>query len=177
MLVVRIGVIGNSGQITDEIKKTAYRIGFAVGKQGGILLTGGRDGVMEAATRGAKKAGGLTVGILPGDDINEGNSYLDVPLTTGLNFEYRSLILIHSSDAIIMVGGAVGTLLELTSAYHNKKPVVILPATGGWSAKIREIACEGKYLDERRKVELIYADSPEEAVAKAYKAIEIETRR
>jgi len=171
-LVTRIGVIGNSGQITDEIKTIAYRTGYEIGKRGGILLSGGRDGVMEAASKGAKKAGGITVGILPGDDINEGNSYLDVPITTGLDLEHRSLVLVHSSDAIIMIGGAVGTLLELASAYHNKKPVVILPAAGGWAGRIRAAACEGKYLDERHKIELIFADSPEEAVSKAYKAIQ-----
>lgn len=168
---IRLGVIGSAGPISSEVALLAYEVGRHVALRGGILLSGGRDGVMEAASRGAKEAGGLTVGILPGDDPAGGNEYLDVPITTGLSFEYRSLILIHSVDAVVMLAGGNGTLGELSAAYLNRKPVVVLTPSGGWSARIREAMYEQRFLDERRSVEVAFAESGAEAVAKAWELV------
>jgi len=163
--VLRIGVIGQSGEIPETAERLAEEIGREIAIRGAILFTGGTNGVMKAASRGAKLANGLVVGILPGDTIDETNGFIDIPVTTGMNFDYRSLILVHSSDAIIMVAGANGTLGELSAAYLNRKPVVILEPSGGWAAKIRGIAYEGgRYLDERRLVRLNYAQTAKEAV-------------
>ncbi|MCL4514651.1 MAG: TIGR00725 family protein [Firmicutes bacterium] len=161
---IRVGIIGPSGSISREVAEAAEAAGREVAGGGAILLTGGRDGVMEAASRGAKTAGGLTVGILPGDSAEEGNAYLDVPITTGLGFDFRSTILVHSSDVIIMIGGANGTFGELSTAYLNSKPVVVLENTGGWADRLKDAAYEGCYLDERRNVKIHYAKTPEEAV-------------
>lgn len=163
----RISVIGQSGVISRELADVAYRVGRAVALGGGILLSGGRDGVMAEASRGAREAGGLTVGILPGDDPAGANPYVDVPITTGLGMEWRSLVLIHSSDAVIMLGGGNGTLGELSAAYLNGRPVVVVRTSGGWAARVESASLDGKYLDHRRTVELLYADNPEEAVARA----------
>ena len=163
--MLRIGVIGQSGEIPETAERLAEEIGREIAIRGAILFTGGTNGVMKAASRGAKLANGLVVGILPGDTIDETNGFIDIPVTTGMNFDYRSLILVHSSDAIIMVAGANGTLGELSAAYLNRKPVVILEPSGGWAAKIRGIVYEGgPYLDERRLVRLNYAQTAKEAV-------------
>lgn len=164
----RIGVIGQSGTLPPEVLASAEAVGREIAKNGGILLSGGRNGVMEAASRGAKKAGGLTVGILPGDSVEDANPYLDVPITTGLGFDFRSNILIHSSDVIIMIGGANGTFGELSTAYLNCKPVVVLESTGGWTDRLREAVYDECYMDERRNVKIHYAATPEEAVAMAF---------
>ena len=71
-MVLRIGVIGQSGPISEELRAAAFAVGRAVGARGALLFTGGRDGVMAAASQGAQSAGGVTVGILPGDDLREG---------------------------------------------------------------------------------------------------------
>jgi len=115
----------------------AEEIGKEIAIRGGVLLTGGTSGVMEAVSRGAQSAQGLVVGILPGDTLEMANNYIDIPITTGLSFDYRSLILVHSSDAIIMIGGGNGTLGELSSAYLNRKPTVVVEPSGGWAAKIK----------------------------------------
>ncbi len=162
--MIRIGVIGQSGAIPVTIRKLAEEIGQEIAARGAILLTGGTSGVMEAVSRGAKQAQGFVVGILPGDTIDNANGYIDVPITTGLSFDYRSLILIHSSDAIIMIAGANGTLGELSAAYLNRKPVVIIETSGGWAAKIRGMAYDGLYLDERKGVKLDYASTANEAL-------------
>lgn len=168
---IRIGIIGQSGTITPEVERLAHEVGQAVARRGGLLFSGGTSGVMEAACRGAQEVGGLTVGILPGDDPTYGNGYLDIPITTGLNFEYRSLVLIHTIDAVIMVAGGNGTLGELSAAYLNRKPVVVLTPSGGWSSRIRDALYDQRYLDERRNIEIAFAETAEEAVARAWSLI------
>lgn len=165
---LRIGVIGQSGAISPEVERLAEDVGRGIGERGGLLLCGGRDGVMAAACRGAREAGGITVGILPGDRVDEGNPYLDVPITTGFGLDFRSLVLVHSCDAIIMIGGRNGTFGELSQAYLNCRPVVILTGSGGWADRVKGMAHEGRYLDDRRNVEICYAETPEEAVALAF---------
>lgn len=162
--MIRIGVIGQSGEIPSTTRELAEEIGREIASRGAILLTGGTSGVMEAVSKGAKEAKGLVVGILPGDTVDNSNDYMDIPITTGLSYDYRSLILVHSSDAIIMIAGANGTLGELSAAYLNRKPVVIIETSGGWAAKIRGMAYDGTYLDERKWVKLDYADTAKEAV-------------
>ncbi|MFC0270691.1 TIGR00725 family protein [Metabacillus herbersteinensis] len=168
----RIAVIGQSGDISEEVRIVAEEVGAEIAKRGAVLLTGGGSGVMEAASKGAKEAGGLVIGILAGDETNVSNDYLDVPITTGLTFDYRSLVLVHSSDSIIMICGGNGTLGELSAAYMNKKPVVVIETTGGWATKVKEIAFEGSYLDERRTVEIHFADTARNAVERAFDRIQ-----
>ncbi|MRX72230.1 TIGR00725 family protein [Bacillus lacus] len=170
----RIAVIGQSGEISENTKILAEEAGAEVAKRGAVLLTGGGSGVMEGASKGAKEAGGLVIGILAGDNTDVANEYLDVPITTGLPFDYRSLILVHSADAIIMICGGNGTLGELSAAYMNRKPVVVLESSGGWSTRLKESAFEGCYLDERRTVEIQYADSAAAAVERAFEKLEEE---
>lgn len=162
--MLRIGVIGQSGAVSDEVYALAEEVGREIAQRGAILLTGGTTGVMEAVSKGAKAAKGLVVGILPGDHLDAANDYVDIPITTGLSFDYRSLILVHSSDAIIMLGGENGTLGELSTAYLNCKPIVVIEPSGGWAARVRTIAYDGTYLDTRKSVKLDFAHSAKEAL-------------
>lgn len=162
--MLRIGVIGQSGTVAEEVYALAESVGREIASRGAMLLTGGTSGVMEAVSKGAKSAGGLVVGILPGDKLDRVNSHVDIPITTGLSFDYRSMILIHSSDAVIMVGGENGTLGELSCAYLNGKPIVIVEPSGGWASRMRAMAYEGCYLDTRRTVKLDYAHTAKEAL-------------
>jgi uncharacterized protein (TIGR00725 family) len=171
MKMKRIAVIGQSGEIPEDVWQIAKEVGKFIAESGGVLLTGGGDGVMEAASKGAKEAGGLVIGILAGDEPHVANNYIDVPITTGLHFDFRSVILVHSSDALIMIRGGNGTLGELSAAYMNKKPVVVIETTGGWAAKLKEVAFEGAYLDERRTVEIHFSNSAKAAVELAFKRI------
>ncbi len=166
--VVRIGIIGQSERlfevISDYAREVAYKLGLLIAREGWILFSGGRDGIMEEASRGAKDGKGVTVGILPGINIEEANKYIDVHVTTGLGMDMRSDLMIHSVDAVIMVGGKNGTLKELTTAYMNNKPIVIMKRTGGFADIVSNILYEGRFLDSRRNVEIRFAETPEEAV-------------
>ncbi len=171
----RIGVIGQSGQLDREILHIAEEVGKEIASRNAVLLTGGTNGVMEAASKGAKAAGGIVVGILPGDTVDVANDYVDIPITTGFGFDYRSMVLVHSSDAIIMIGGGIGTLLELSEAYMQHRPVVVLESSGGWAARVKEIAYEGMYLDHRREnypLQVYFSSNPKEALDIAFSRIE-----
>jgi uncharacterized protein (TIGR00725 family) len=175
--IIRIALIGQSDRPWEPVpKKTkllSYQIGFLIGKEGWILVNGGRDGVMEASAKGCHNAQGITVGILPTLDVSEANQYIDIPITTGLGIGMRSELMILTVDAVIMVGGKNGTLKELSAAYLNKKPIVILRESGDFADSIETILFEGKYLDSRKNVEIQFANDPEEAISLLKKALNI----
>jgi len=110
----RVAVIGASEAGEDDLT-AARRLGAALARLGAVVLCGGRGGVMEAAARGASEAGGLTVGFLPGTDPSTANPWITLPLSTGLG-EARNALVVGSSEAVVAVGGAWGTLSEIALA-------------------------------------------------------------
>jgi uncharacterized protein (TIGR00725 family) len=117
-----IGVIG-AGKADGETMKVAEEVGKGIAGMGAIVVCGGLGGVMEAAARGAHAAGGITVGILPGDRKEEANPSIDVAIATGFG-EGRNVLIVRSADALIAVGGEYGTLSEIALALKTGKPVV-----------------------------------------------------
>ena len=128
----------------------AEAVGHALAEAGAILICGGRGGVMAAACRGAKSAGGLTIGVLPGDSAAEANPYVDIPIVTGMG-EARNIIIVRTAHAVIAVGGEFGTLSEIAFALKLGRPVVGL---GTW-----ELSKEGRLVQD-----ILVASTPEEAV-------------
>lgn len=123
-----IAVIGPGAQATREDTETARQVGRLLANRDAILVCGGLGGVMAAACEGALERGGLTVGLLPGDDRSEGNPHLSVALPTGMG-ELRNGLVVRVCDAVIAVGGSWGTLSEIALAMRIGKPVVVI---GGW---------------------------------------------
>jgi uncharacterized protein (TIGR00725 family) len=120
----RVAVIGGH-QPDEEALKIAYEIGQRLAQAGAILVCGGLSGVMEAAARGAREAGGLTIGILPGTNPEEANPFIDLPLATGIGFSRNSMVVLNA-DSVIAVDGEYGTLSEIAFArLYNKKVVGI----------------------------------------------------
>jgi hypothetical protein len=116
-----IAVIG--GRRTEkDLLKEAESIGRLIALRGATLVCGGLGGVMEAASRGAKSAGGITVGILPQNDARDANRFVDIPIATGLGIG-RNVVIARTADALIAVGGAYGTLSEIAFALQMGKPV------------------------------------------------------
>jgi uncharacterized protein (TIGR00725 family) len=118
---IYVAVIGASNARPSDLEQ-AEAAGRRLAELGAIVVTGGRFGVMEAACRGAKQAGGQTVGILPGLDRSDANAFLDLSLPTGLG-ELRNGLVARSADAVVAVGGAWGTLAEIAFARGAGKPV------------------------------------------------------
>ena len=120
-------VIGPGG-CDKETAALAEQVGAGLARAGFMLVTGGAFGAMEAASRGASKAGGTVVGLLPGTDRSEGNQWSDVTIATGLGHA-RNLPVVASADVVVAVGGEWGTLSEIGLAGVVGRPVVLL---AGW---------------------------------------------
>ncbi len=118
-----IAVVGGSTCSPDETVAAAM-VGRLLSEAGAVILCGGLGGVMEAVARGARAAvGGVTVGILPGSDPAAANQYIDVPLPTGMG-EMRNALIVRAAQAVIAIGGGVGTLSEIALALRIGTPVV-----------------------------------------------------
>lgn len=152
---LQITVIGASDDTANY--DAALEIGKFIGENRYTLITGGRGGIMEAASRGAYEAGGLVVGILPGPDGSAANEYNSVVIPSGIGFARNSMNVL-AGDIIVAVGGKSGTLSELAYAWQYGKPVIACTFAGGWSSKIVE-----NPIDERSSGNLYPAASPGEA--------------
>lgn len=155
-----IAVIGGN-QCSSEELKLAEAVGRELARQGVTLICGGLGGVMEAACKGASSEGGVTVGILPGDNRHTANPYVSIPIVTGLSYA-RNVLVVKSAQAIIAIDGSYGTLSEIAHALQSDIPVIGLNT---WSLSIK-----GKVDDS-----IIPAQDAREAVEKAIAAIKEES--
>ncbi|MBD3414735.1 MAG: TIGR00725 family protein [Candidatus Aminicenantes bacterium] len=144
---VRIGIIGGA-KPNPESRKTAYETGRLIAEKQAVLVCGGLSGVMEAAARGHKEAGGVSIGILPGSSTKDANPYIDIPIATGLGYTRNSLVVMNS-DVLIAIDGHYGTLSEIAYGFIQDKKVIGL---GTWDIN-----------------GILKADSPEQAVELALK--------
>lgn len=159
MRKLQIAVIGyNKDRCTEVARNLAYEVGKEIALAGAVLICGGLGGVMEAACKGAKENGGITVGLIPQEDFSYANEFCDIVVCTGLGYA-RDFIVASSADGIIAVGGGVGTLIELGVGYMNMKTLVSITGSGGIADMYG-----GKYLDERNRVPIIVAKDPKSAV-------------
>ena len=125
MARVQIAVIGSGA----EHEERAEAVGRLLADRGATVVTGGRGEVMAAASRGAKSAGGTTIGIVPGESCAEANAWVDHVVVTGIGHA-RNLAVVASGDAVIAVGGRYGTLAEIGLALTLGRRVVVLEP--GW---------------------------------------------
>lgn len=153
------------GDATDVELADAEAIGRGLAERGCVLVSGGLGGAMAAACRGAKEAGGVTIGILPGYDDKAANPWVDHPLCTGLG-QARNAVLAATGQALIAVGGGVGTLSEVALGLRLGRPVVLL---GGWAPVLA--SAEAHALTERQGHRLLAAATPAEAVELALAAL------
>jgi uncharacterized protein (TIGR00725 family) len=147
-----VAVVG-AGRCSADVAALAEAVGRELAQRGAVLVCGGLGGVMEAACRGARGAGGLTVGILPGISRRDANPYVDLPIVTGMG-EARNVLVVQSSQAVIAVSGEYGTLSEIAHALKLGIPVIGLST---W-----QLAKDGQ---ERQAI--VRAETAQEAVDKA----------
>jgi uncharacterized protein (TIGR00725 family) len=125
--MITISVIGGS-RISPRVGALAQGVGKMIAELGCVLVCGGLGGAMQAAAKGAKKAGGLTIGILPGKDKRDANSYIDIALPTSIGYA-RNTIVACSADVIIALPGSFGTNSEICYGLVYGRPVIDL---GHW---------------------------------------------
>lgn len=128
-----IAVIGGSDS-SPEDNKLAEEVGRELAKRDVVLICGGLDGVMKAACKGASDAGGMTIGILPGDSRQSANAYVQIPIVTGIGYA-RNVAVVKSAQAVIAVDGSYGTLSEIAYALQGGIPVIGLNTWGVISQK------------------------------------------
>lgn len=148
-----VAVVG-AGVADEDLERRAFEVGRLLAAGGAVVLSGGLGGVMEAACRGAKEAGGATVALLPGLSRAEANAYVDVALPTGMG-EMRNALIVRAADVVVAIAGEYGTLSEVAFALKTATPVVGL---GTW-----QLVREGAEVDA-----FPTAASPEEAVDLAF---------
>lgn len=147
-----IAVIGG-GQPTSRETKLAEKVGRELARHGAILVCGGLGGVMEAACKGASAEGGITIGILPGENRQSANPYVQIPIATGLGYA-RNAAVAKSAQAVIAIGGSYGTLTEIGYALQTGIPVIGLNT---WTIS----------RNDKQDKSIIPAESPAEAVEMA----------
>ncbi len=160
-----IGVMGG-GTADARTTEAAYRLGTLIAEEGWVLLNGGRDGgVMSASAAGARESGGLTVGILPGDDLSGVASDIDIPVVTGMG-EARNVINVLSSRIVIAMRGGAGTISEVAHALKCGRRVITVDFHLGSAFK--------PYYDAGT---LIDTQTPEEAITIAKRLLSKENAR
>lgn len=164
---LQIGVMGSAADLNygDEVSKIAERVGELLAERGAIVVYGAEkdyDSLSTAAARGAKRKGGMTVGVTygKGKDVWDKEGNTDVIIVTGIERGGgREFVLVNSCDAIIAISGGSGTLTEIAIAYQSNIPMIALTGVGGWSDKLA-----GQFVDARERRRVLAAATPEEAV-------------
>ena len=147
-----VGVIG-AGECDAQIGELAEEVGARLAHHDLVVLTGGRGGVMAAASRGARQAGGLTVGILPGQTYEGVNPDIDIPILTGLG-EARNAVVACASEVLVAIAGEYGTLSEIALALKMGRSVIGLLT---WSLM----------------TDVIVVENPEQAVQKVLDSLDM----
>ena len=158
-------VIGPRGPTSPALEALGVDLGRRAIEAGFRVATGGRDGVMDAVSRGARGSGahrdGDVIAVIPGYDRAEATPHADLVVPTGLSLA-RNVVLVAMADVVVAVGGGAGTLSEIALAWQLGRPVVALAGSGGWPARLA-----GQAIDDRREGVVVSASDPERAVAAA----------
>lgn len=156
---MQVAICGTGGPIDAELAALAESLGAQLASGGYTLVCGGLGGVMEAAARGARQAGGLVVGILPTSNARDANPFCSVVIPTGLG-EARNVLVVRAADVVVLMAGGAGTLAEAALAWQAGKPIIALAPSGGWA---QELA--GRAIDDRRSDVIGWASSVDEVIA------------
>lgn len=169
---LQIGVMGSAADLkyAKKTENLAEEVGRCLAEKNCVIIYGAEkdsDSLSTTAAKGAKKAGGMTVGITYGKGKNiwdkDGNP--DVIICSGLERGGgREFVLVNSCDGIIAISGGSGTMNEMLVAYQLNIPIVVLTGTGGWADRMA-----GKYFDSRKRMKAVRAKNPKEAVSKILK--------
>lgn len=170
----QIGVMGSAAdtKYTKKVEQIAEEIGKLIAESRNITVYGAEkdyDSLSTAAARGAKKAGGITVGVTygKGKDIWDKEGNTDVIICSGLERGGgREFVLVNSCDGLIAVSGGSGTMNEMLVAYQLNIPIVVIQGTGGWADQMAD-----KYFDSRKRMKAISVKTPKEAVKKILEII------
>ncbi len=165
---LQIGVMGSAQDLnyTRRLEELAEEVGSWIARAGSILVFGAEkdyDSLSTAACRGAKREGGLTMGVTYGKGKDIYQKDADIIVVSGMERGGgREFVLAATSDCLISISGGSGTLNELVVAYQLGIPMVALRNSGGWSERLAD-----QFFDARQRLKVVGADNPKEAVERA----------
>ena len=163
-LIAVIGSDESGGSLSSFARQSAENIGKLVARKNGVIVCGGRGGIMKSVCKGAKSENGITVGILPNSKL-EANEFVDIPLNTGLGHK-RNFLVVNFSDVVIALCGRWGTLNEISYAMIIEKPLILVRGTGGCVDEI----IKGNIM-QNIESKFYVVNSAEESVEKAFQLI------
>jgi uncharacterized protein (TIGR00725 family) len=172
---IKIAVCGSaSNTLPKKILQKARRVGEILAKNNILLFTGATTGYSYVAAKGTYSSGGLTIGISPAESVKEHVDYYQLPtdvykiiIYTGHGYKARDIIMIRSVDAIILIGGGVGTLVELAAAIDANKVIGILKGSRGVTTLCKQI---GKF-SHRVKPRFIFSSDPNTLINRVIKIL------
>lgn len=169
-----------TGHCSEDVLDKARELGREVIKHNGILVTGATTGIPYQAAIGAKKEGGIVIGLSPAASERSHLKKYHLPINfhdliiyTGFNYAGRNLLLTRSSDAVIIVCGRMGTLNEFTIAFEDNKPIGVLIGSGGMADEIKELVEKS----HRGPGKIIYQKDPRKLVKELFKLIDKEEKK
>jgi len=139
----QVTVIGNY-DANDAQYELGLQVGNLIAKLGACVISGGRTGLMEAVARGCSEAGGISIGLLPGEDFESSNDYNSIVIPSGIGYARNSMNVL-AADVVIAVGGASGTLSEIAYAWCYRKPIIVLQGGGGWGDQLIGTAIDHRW--------------------------------
>jgi uncharacterized protein (TIGR00725 family) len=155
-------------------------IGYHLARAGAMVVTGATTGIPNEAARGAKKAGGVTLGVSPAHNFHDHvrryrlpYKYTDFAIYTGFGYSGRNLLFIRATDAVIFVHGRIGTLNEFTVAFEDKKPIGILTDSGGISDELDHLLT----VANRGRARIVFDENPKDLVEKVLKLARSDIRQ
>ena len=170
--LIKIGVMGSARTVEStraDVEALAGRLGKAIAKSGGVLITGATTGIPDIVTRAASEEGGVTLGFSPASNRTEHASVYGLPddgeaiiLYTGFGLKGRNVLNVRASDIVIIVGGSTGALNEFTIAFDEDKVIGVLEGSGGIADELRNIL---KTIDTRSTSVVIFGSDPDELIA------------
>jgi len=158
--------VAGSHQASETSMKLAEETGKEIAKKNCILICGGLTGVMQASCKGVSKEKGTSICVIPSNKKQDANEFCSIVIPSGIGFG-RNFILVNSADAVILIEGQAGTYIEALASYIQKKPIIALSGSGGTADKIKNT-----FLDDTKRIKILSASSPKEAVELALKKIE-----
>lgn len=154
----QVAIIGSS-DADEQMLEMAEQAGRLIAELGAAIVTGGRDGIMEAASRGCADAGGTVIAVTPHTQMDDVNAYAHYHIPTGMGW-VRNAITGIAGDVVLVIGGAAGTLSEIAYAWMHDRPVIAMSSSGGWARRLA-----GESLDHRRKDVIIDCRSMDDLAA------------
>lgn len=162
----KVILVAGSHEASEKALKLAEETGKEIAKNDCILICGGLTGVMEASCKGNSEEKGCSVCVIPSNDKNDANKYCSIVIPSEIGFG-RNFILVNSADAIILIEGQAGTYIEALASYLQEKPVIALEGSRGTADKIKNT-----FLDDYKKVKILSAKTPKQAVELALKKMQ-----